>query len=203
MHVDGLIAYGSTAYDSVRRLDAERAWHRLGDHERFRQRQPVVRRAHQRARSSAWPMAVWTEGGRLFHGRRRGPFERTRGRRAGFLIGNQSAQSTRLTAGAYLSVALPVPFGVRTNVNADYVHDNVRSAVVDGQLRSDPSTRLNLIPDASLDPLDPGYFVWSVGAKAQIAKVLSGFVTYRTLATAASVTSNELTWGMRFETKLH
>ena len=88
------------------------------------------------------------------------------------------------------------------NFNADYVRDNVRSAAVNGQLRSDPTTRLVLTPDPLPDALDPGYFVWSVGASAQFAKVLSGFVTYRTLASADSVTSKELTWGMRFETKL-
>ncbi len=204
MHVDGLIAYGSTAYDSVRRLDADA---------------PGTGSAIAKGSASgsqlsgALTSALDLQNGPWRFGPKVGAYfldvgvGRLSELGAGaqdLSIGNQSAQSTRLTAGAYLSVALPVPFGVLTpNVNADYVRDNVRSAAVDGQLRSDPSTRLNLIPGASPDPLDPGYFVWSVGAKAQIAKVLSGFVTYRTLATAASVTSNELTWGMRFETKLH
>jgi outer membrane lipase/esterase len=203
MHVDGLIAYGSTAYDSLRRLgDDEQA---IG---------PAVARSSAAGKqfSGALTSALDLRQGAWRFGPKLGAYflDVDVGRLNEFgagdqdlSMGDQRAQSARLTAGAYLSVALPVPFGVLTpNFNADYVRDNVRSAAVNGQLRSDPSTRLALTPDPLPDALDPGYFVWSVGASAQFAKVLSGFVTYRTLATADSVTSNELTWGMRFETKL-
>ena len=62
--------------------------------------------------------------------------------------------------------------------------------------------RAALTPGVLPDPLNPGYFVWSVGASAQLLRALSGYVTYRTLASVDSVTSNELTWGLRFETPL-
>jgi outer membrane autotransporter protein len=207
MHLDGLIAYGSTAYDSARRLDADSpVGSAIG---------PAIAKASASGSqlSGALTSALDLQHGAWRFGPKLGAYfldvdvDRLNEYGAGaqdLSIGNQNAQSTRLTAGAYLSVALPVPFGVLTpNINADYVRDSVRSAAVDGQFRTDPSTRLTLMPDALPAPLDPGYFVWSVGAKAQFAKALSGFVTYRTLATADSVTSNELTWGMRFETKLH
>jgi len=208
MHVDGLIAYGSTAYESARRLDADAQVIGSGVGS------PIAKGSASGSQlSGALRSALDLQHGAWRFGPKVGAYfldvdvGRLNEYGAGaqdLSIGSQNAQSTRLTAGAYLSVALPVPFGVLTpNVNADYVRDTVRAAAVDGQLRSDPSTRLNLIPNAQPDPLDPGYFVWSVGAKAQFAKALSGFVTYRTLATADSVTSNELTWGMRFETKLH
>ncbi len=203
MHVDGLIAYGSTAYDSLRRLGDEAQG--MG---------PAIARSSAAGTqlSGALTSALDLQQGAWRFGPKLGAYyldvdvgrlnELGAGDRD-LWMGNQRAQSTRLTAGAYLSVALPVPFGVLTpNFNADYVRDDVRAAAVNGQFRSDPSTHLVLIPDPLPDALDPGYFVWSVGASAQFAKVLSGFVTYRTLASADSVTSNELTWGMRFETKL-
>lgn len=203
MHVDGLIAYGSTAYESQRRLD--------GDVQGIA---PAFARSSAAGKqlSAALTSALDLQRGAWRFGPKLGAYflDVDVGRLNEFgagdqdlWMGNQRAQSTRLTGGAYLSIALPVPFGVLTpNFNADYVRDDVRSAAVSGQFRTDPSTRLVLTPDTLPDALDPGYFVWSVGASAQFAKVLSGFVMYRTLASADSVTSNELTWGMRFETKL-
>jgi len=202
VHVDGLIAYGSTSYDSVRRLD-------YGDAQG-----PAFAKgsANGSQFSGALTSALDLQHGGWRFGPKVGAYflDVDVGRLSEFgagaqdlSIGAQSAQSMRLTAGAYLSLALPVPFGVLTpNFNADYVRDNVRSPAVDGQLRADPSAHITLIPDAFPDALDPGYFVWSVGASAQFARALSGFVTYRTLASAESVTSNELKWGLRFETKL-
>ena len=204
LHVDGLIAYGSTSYDSVRRLDYADA-QGIG---------PAFAKgsASGNQLSGALTSALDLQHGGWRFGPKVGAYflDVDVGRLSEFgagaqdlSIAAQTAQSMRLTAGAYLSLALPVPFGVLTpNFNADYVRDNVRSPLVDGQLRADPLAHITLIPDALPDALDPGYFVWSVGASAQFARALSGFVTYRTLASAESVTSNELTWGLRFETKL-
>ena len=158
VHVDGLIAYGSTAYDSVRRLD-------------YADPQGIGPAFAKGSASGNQLSGALTSALDLQHGGWRfGPkvgayfLDVDVGRLSEFgagaqdlSIAAQTAQSMRLTAGAYLSLALPVPFGVLTpNFNADYVRDNVRAPPVDGQLRPTRRRSITLIPDALPDALDPG-----------------------------------------------
>jgi len=202
MHVDGLIAYGTNAYDSARRIDS-------GDAQGLA---PVAKGSMSGSQisgalTSALDLRIgpWTFGPKLgayFLDVDVDPVNEYGAGDANLAIGNQRAQSVRLSAGAHLSLALDVPFGVLTpSINADYVHDDDRAPSVDVRLRSNPAD-LIASPDPAFSQMDPGYFVWSVGASAKLAKALSGFVNYRSIASVDQSTTNELTWGVRFETKL-
>ena len=158
VHVDGLIAYGSTSYDSVRRLDYADA-QGIG---------PAFAKgsASGNQLSGALTSALDLQHGGWRFGPKVGAYylDVDVGRLSEFgagaqdlSIAAQTAQSMRLTAGAYLSLALPVPFGVLTpNFNADYVRDNVRSPLVDGQLRADP---------LSAHHVDPGRIARCAGSR--------------------------------------
>ncbi len=202
MHVDGLIAYGTNAYDSVRRIGD-------GDVQGLT---PIAKGATSGSQISGALTSVldlrsgpWTFGPKLGAYFLDVDVDRVNEYGAGewnLAVGNQHAQSLRLSAGAHLSLALDVPFGVLTpTINADFIRDDDRAAAVDVRLPGDSTDRL-VSPDAAFSQMDPGYFVWSVGASAKVAKALSGFVNYRSVASVDQSTRNELTWGVRFETKL-
>jgi outer membrane lipase/esterase len=99
-------------------------------------------------------------------------------------VGNQHAQSARLNAGARLAGAFRTPWGVLTpHISADYVHD-----LADGVGAVDVRPRNYRLRSARrhrmrswdcTDSPEAGYFVWSVGASAQIARAVSGFIDYR------------------------
>ncbi len=173
LHVDGLIAYGRNSYDATRRIDGAAATTTRG------------------ATNGNQVSAALTSALDLSHGAWRfapnlGAYLRSVDVRSFDATGPDDsssalgARSLRLSAGAQMSVALNTPMGLLTpNFNADYLRDDANGR--------------------ALGALDPGYFVWSVGASAQVARALSGFVSYRS-PLEADEASGELTMGIRLET---
>jgi len=205
-HVDGLLAYGNNAYDSLRRIDN-------GDVQALAQGATSGRQVSGEV-TSAFDLrhGPWVFGPHL--GARFFDVDVARLDEVGagdydLTVGVQHAKSTRVNAGARLAVAFRVPWGVvlTPHVNADYVHDlDDGSAAVSVSFLNDPLATNQFGPTPAVelhtDQPEAGYFVWSVGASAQLARVLSGFVNYRSFAGADNFTSNELTCGVRFETRL-
>ena len=201
LHIDGLIAYGTNAYDSMRRIGTAAGI-------------PAaiakgVTRGSQL--SGALTSAFDLQSGPLKFAPRLGayfvdvdvdPIDEFGAGDLDLGVGNQNAQSLRLSAGARLSLALHLPWGVVTpNVNADYVHDASRSAAVELNYRADPFDRF-APSQVAAGAMNPGYLAWSVGASAQLARLISGFVDYRDTTAVDSVVPGELTWGLRFEAPL-
>ena len=200
MHIDGLIAYGSNAYDSTRRVDTGALPSVAKGATDGNQLSAALTSALD-LRNGPWRLAPKLGAYLLSVGVN--PIDEYGAGNRDLAVGDQRAQSLRLSAGARLSVALRTPLGVVTpSVNADYVHDDDRAKPTDARLRTATDDRAVTSTDAALGQLDPGYFVWSLGASAQVAKALSGFVNYRSPANTDSGASSELTWGVRFETSL-
>ena len=71
--------------------------------------------------------------------------------------------------------------------SADFIHD---LDVLDG-----PSSM-------RVDRSGSGYFVWSVGAGAQLLRHVSGFLDYRRSANVDDAAWEAWSWGLRFEAPL-
>ncbi len=206
-HLDGLFAYGSTAYASERRVvypDQSMQAVAEGD-TRGQQLSGQLAGAFD-FRYGAWMFGPHV--GASFLDAEVNPLDEYGAGEYDLLVGNQSAQSIRLNAGAHLALppivlpllAVPWSVVVTPHVNADFVHDvQSRAGAVDVRLAD---VDLSDAPVA-LRPDRPsaGYLVWSVGAAAKLARDLTGFVDYRSSA-VNNVASNEISWGVRFEAKL-
>ena len=200
-HVDGLVTYGTSDIDTTRTLNAIDAL----------QADAATARAATTGRQLAGELTTafdlkqgpWAFGPRIgayyldvdvdrLDETGAGPFDLS--------VGSQNAQSLRVAAGARLGLAVQLPWGVVTpNVNADFVHDvQDRSGSVDVRLANDLFGAGVRPAVLQMESSDSGYFVWSVGATAQLAQAISAFVTYRTFEGADSAAS-ELTWGLRFK----
>lgn len=198
-HVDGLLAYGSSGYDSSRRIQDGEAQTVATGTTKGRQLSAELRSAFDFS-SGPW----------LFGPNLGASFLNVDVARLGevgaadyeMMVGRQNARSLRINAGGRLALTVRVPWGVVTpHVNADYVHDrNGRADTIGVRLRND-SFATDAVTLRTARP-GAGYFVWSVGASAQLARVLSGFISYQSCAAAGNFTSNELTGGMRFEATL-
>jgi uncharacterized protein YhjY with autotransporter beta-barrel domain len=204
-HIDGLIAYANSAFDSQRRIT-------------FDDVQAVAQSAgNGRQVSGALTSAIDLKHGPWTFGPHAGAYLLKADVAAldefgagdyDLTVGSQHAQSARLNAGARLAAALRTPWGVLTpHISADYVHD-----LADGVGAVDVRfARLLFASSASasqaavglrMDPPEAGYFVWSVGASAQLARAVSGFVDYRSFASADNLATNELSCGVRFQAGL-
>ena len=203
-HVDALVTYGAADVDTTRVVDASDA---LGN-------PASIAKANAGGRQLSgvlvgafdWRYGPWAFGPRVgayYLDTDVGRLDETGAGDYDLSVGNQSAQSLRLNAGARLGVSVRLPWIVLTpRLDADYVHDVAdRSQTVDVRLAGDPSTDDGDSIDASLRPTrtDPGYFVWTVGATAQWTKLLSAFVSYRTYAGADAPVTKELMWGLQFK----
>ena len=204
-HIDGLIAYANSAFDSERRIA-------------FDDVQAVAQSAgNGRQVSGALTSAIDLRHGPWTFGPHAGAYllkadvaalDEVGAGDYNLTVGSQHAQSARLNAGARLAAAFRTPWGVLTpHVTADYVHD-----LADGVGAVDVRfAGLPFAPSASasraavglrIDPPEAGYFVWSVGASAQLARAVSGFIDYRSFASADSLATNELSCGVRFQAGL-
>jgi uncharacterized protein YhjY with autotransporter beta-barrel domain len=198
-HLDALVAYGSVNIDSARAVAATGAATTVAKaNAAGRQLSGVLSGAFD------WRYGPWAFGphaGAYYLDADVGRLDEAGAGNYDVSVGDQSAQSLRVNAGAQLGLALRMPWGgvLTPRFDADYVHDLAdRDTLVDVSLAS-PSDPATLV-DGTLRPLrsDPGYFVWSVGASTQWMKALSAFVSYRTYAGAEAPTSRELTWGLKF-----
>jgi uncharacterized protein YhjY with autotransporter beta-barrel domain len=200
-HIDALVAYGASTIDSSRTVVT------AGNPSTVAKASaPGKQLSGALSGAFDWKYGPWAFGphaGAYYLDTDVGRLDETGAGDYDVSVGNQTAQSLRVNAGAQLGVALRMPWGVLTpRFDADYVHDLAdRDAIVDVSLAS-PTDSATLL-DTSLRPLrsDPGYFVWSVGASTQWMKALSAFVSYRTFAGADTPTSKELTWGLKFTAK--
>jgi outer membrane lipase/esterase len=196
-HVDALLSYGTVAINSTRAVEtAANPTTAAKANADGRQLSGVLSGAFD------WRYGAWAFGphaGAYYLDADVSRLDETGAGTYDINVGNQSAQSLRMNAGAQIGVALRTPWGVLTpTFDADYVHDLAdRDQTVDVSLASLTDNSNSI--DAALHPLrtDPGYFVWSVGASTQWMKSLSTFVSYRTYAGADAPTLKELTWGVR------
>ncbi len=203
-HVDGLLAYGSTRYDSQRRIEFESV---NGTNQVLAKGDTFGRQlSAQFASAFDFRYGPWMFGphvGASFIDAHVAPLDEVGGGDYGLFVGSQSAQSLRFNAGAHLALpALAIPGALVTpQLNADYVHDldnragqvAVRRA---GELGIDGAQATNAL--LQIDRPDAGYFVWSVGATAKLTRALSGYVDYRSFASVGDTASTELSWGLRF-----
>jgi len=203
-HIDGLVAYANSAFDSRRRIavdDVQAVAQSTGNGRQVSgaltsaidlRHGPWTFGPHAGAHLLKADVAALDEVGA-------GDYDLT--------VGNQHAQSARLNAGARLVGAFWTPWGALTpHITADYVHDLAGVGAVDVRFARLPlavgTSASNAAVGLRTDAPEAGYFVWSVGASAQIARAVSGFIDYRSFASADSLAISELSCGLRFEAGL-
>ncbi len=120
-------------------------------------------------------------------------------------IGDQNAKSFTVNAGGHASFVINTPVGVIIpNARFDLVHefeDGVEQVGI--RFAADPFTNDPTSPSSPIivrsEQPDENYFVWSVGASAQFIRGFSGFVTYQSTEGFSNLKLNEISFGMRWE----
>ena len=203
-HIDGQLGYDSAAYESLRHIASPEVY--------------GLPEAYARASSQGRQLSAqltstfdFRYGGWMF-GPRIGasivdaqidPFREVATQDYALAVGSQRAQSVRSSAGAQVSMPrVGVSWlSVTPRVSADFVWDLAnRSDIVEVRLMNDFDR--TSAAAMRVDNSELGYFVWSVGAGAQVMRYLSGFVDYRSSVGADATVLTDLRWGLRFEAPL-
>jgi uncharacterized protein YhjY with autotransporter beta-barrel domain len=203
-HIDGQLGYDSAAYASLRHIQSPEVF---GLSEAYARASSQGRQLSAQLTSTFdFRYGGWMFGPRIgasFVDAEVDPFQEVATHDYALAIGSQRAQSVRSSAGAEISmprVGLSW-LSVTPRVSADFVWDLAnRSDVVDVRLVND-FDRTNAAA-MRVDNPELGYFVWSVGAGAQVMRYLSGFVDYRSSVGADATVLTDLRWGLRFEAPL-
>jgi uncharacterized protein YhjY with autotransporter beta-barrel domain len=199
-HVDGVIAYDTTDYATLRRVQSQ-------DAQAFARATGNGRQMSAQLKSAFdFRYGAWTFGPRVsasWVDAEVDPLAEVGFGTDALAVGSQRARAVKSSAGALVSLPeLHTPWLVVTpHASADFIRDlDSRSDLVDVRLPNDSGQPANaLLP---FDRSASSSFVWSVGAAAKLSRELSGFVNYRSSAGAAEVAATELSWGLRFKAAL-
>ena len=207
-YVDGIVSLGSVSYDTLRNID-------LFDG-------AITDKATGDTNGTQWALGLsggldYSQGGVTF-----GPNvavnyikvdidgfrEKTSGTSGlAMAFGDQSADSLTVKAGGHLSWSISRKWGVISpQARFDFVREFANdSQQVSVRYANDPVVTGPGQPGGTFvvftDNPDEYYILWAVGVTAQTAYGLSGFVDYEQTEALNAITSGELTFGLRYQTK--
>jgi uncharacterized protein YhjY with autotransporter beta-barrel domain len=132
-------------------------------------------------------------------------FDEYRANGASLRIDQQTVKSLTANAGVHVSRTFLPSFGVLVpHARLDYIREfkddptTVGVRFVHDRFQDDP-TNPTLPVGIQSDAPDSGYWMWSIGASAQMINGVAAFVNYRGSAGLRAMQLGEVTMGLRFE----